>query len=164
VVWAQRCACSHTKRTWSARPHVADPVLALKGERRTPPTERQTHGTGVRDRTPLGDPPLQHKGFHYLTQYRLSRAERGCGVRQFDVRMTTQEEEHSGLKGRHRLMAGLRTPCRPRNEETSRSKSFGSTVITTPYFPSVYRSWHGWIKTNFYWPKSLKKKECIIPS
>ena len=84
---------------------MADPVLAMEGERHTPPTDPQTHGAGVRDRTPLGDPPLPDQGVHYLTQYRLSRAERNCGVRQFGVRMKTQEEEHSWLKRRHRLMA-----------------------------------------------------------
>ena len=101
---------------------MADPVLAMEGERCTPPTDRQTHGTSVRDRTPLGDPPLSDQGVHYLPQYRLSRAERSCGVRQFGVRMTTQEEEHFGLKRRHRLMAGLHTPCRPRNEGTPEIK------------------------------------------
>ena len=68
---------------------MADPVLAMEDERRTPPTDRQTHGTSVLDRTPRGDPPLPHQGVHYLAQYRPSRAERGCGVHQFGVRITT---------------------------------------------------------------------------
>jgi hypothetical protein len=40
---------------------------------------------------------------------------------------------------------------RARNEETPRSKSFGSRVITTPYFSLDYRSCHGWLTKNWFW-------------
>jgi hypothetical protein len=42
----------------------------------------------------------------------------------------------------------LRTPRGRRSEETLRSKSSGSTVRTTPHFPSAYRSCDGWFKYN----------------
>ena len=39
---------------------------------------------------------------------------------------------------------------RVRNEETTRSKSPVSAVLTTPHFPSIYRSCNGWLKTNWF--------------
>jgi hypothetical protein len=72
---------------------LGGPAARFLGRARSPPpTERQTHGTGIRDRATLGDPTLAHEIVHHLTQCRHPHTQRGCGVRQFDVRMTTQEE------------------------------------------------------------------------
>ena len=43
--------------------HLAHPLIDLEGERVPPPTERQIHDTGIRDRATFGDPPLPHEVF-----------------------------------------------------------------------------------------------------
>jgi hypothetical protein len=73
----------------------------LKGERVTPPTEQQIHGTAILDRPSLNNPPLPQEVSCHLTQSRRPDTQRGCGIHHFGVRMTTQKENHAHLERRH---------------------------------------------------------------
>src|SRR5437773_474278 len=54
--------------------HLAHPLINLEGERVPPPTERQMHDTGIRDRPTPGNPPLAYEIVHHLTQCRQPQA------------------------------------------------------------------------------------------
>ncbi len=67
----------------------------------TTPIEQQVHGTAILDRPSLNSPPLPQKVSCRLTQSRRPDTQRGCGIRQFGVSMTTQKENHAHLERCH---------------------------------------------------------------